>query len=328
MNWNIEWLRLDLRYTWKISRNASEFKENAIISVAHGEWMGLGEVAPNIRYNETRETIQKAFDTFKSAAENRIHDLQDLEQLLSELKLPNALRFGIESAFIHMLCHAEKTSVYTMLNIEKPDALPTAYSFPIMETDELKSFYEKENLSRFHMLKVKINSQNARQTLDTIGSFADAPLIIDANESFHSADEVVEFMNTLNHLHVACIEQPMPSHLKDEYKKLKPLSPYPLMADESVCDDADFDEIALQFHGVNMKLMKAGGYLNGLRILNEARKRNLKTMVGCMIETSLGIASAMNVCAGVDIVDLDGFLILKHDPFTLINEEHGFLKWQ
>ncbi|MFN4972837.1 MAG: enolase C-terminal domain-like protein [Bacteroidota bacterium] len=328
MNWNIEWLRLDLRYTWKISRNASDFKENAVISVKHGEWTGIGEVAPNIRYNETRETIQQAFDRFKSAAENRIHDLQDLEHLLSELKLPNALRFGVESAFIHMLCHAEKTSVHTLLNIEKADKLPTAYSFPIMETAELQSFYENENLSRFPMLKVKINRQNAQETLDAIGAFATAPLIIDANESFHSADEVAAFMNTLTRLNVACIEQPMPSHLSDEYKKLKPNSPYLLMADESVCDDADFDEIALQFHGVNMKLMKAGGYLNGLRILHEARKRKLKTMVGCMIETSLGISSAMNVSAAVDIVDLDGFLILKHDPFNLIHEEHGFLKRQ
>jgi L-alanine-DL-glutamate epimerase-like enolase superfamily enzyme len=75
-----------------------------------------------------------------------------------------------------------------------------------------------------------------------------------------------------------------------------------------------------------MKLMKAGGYINGLRLLNEAVKHNMHTMVGCMIETSLGISSAMNVCAGVKFIDLDGFLIIKDEPFGIIEENKGQLR--
>jgi L-Ala-D/L-Glu epimerase len=118
----------------------------------------------------------------------------------------------------------------------------------------------------------------------------------------------------------------MPAGMDDEYMYVKKQSPFLLVADESVCDHADFGELKHQFHGINMKLMKAGGYINGLRLLNEAVKHNMHTMVGCMIETSLGISSAMNLCAGVEFVDLDGFMIVKDEPFGLIRETNGTLE--
>ncbi|MFN5885479.1 MAG: dipeptide epimerase, partial [Bacteroidota bacterium] len=77
----------------------------------------------------------------------------------------------------------------------------------------------------------------------------------------------------------------------------------------------------------NMKLMKAGGYLNGLYLLKEARRHGMKTMVGCMVETSLGISSAMQLCNNINIVDLDGFLIIKDEPFNLVKEEAGKLSF-
>jgi L-alanine-DL-glutamate epimerase-like enolase superfamily enzyme len=109
----------------------------------------------------------------------------------------------------------------------------------------------------------------------------------------------------------------------DDYKAVKKLQLFPLMADESVCDEANFEEITQQFDYVNMKLMKAGGYLNGLHIINEAKAHNLKTMVGCMVETSLGISSAWHLCSLTNYADLDGYLIVKEEPFGLLKEENG-----
>src|SRR5689334_11083524 len=111
LKWQIEQIKLELKYTWKISRNASDYKLNSIITVGNGKWKGIGEVAPNIRYDETPEKIQTEFQRFVNVSDN-IHDVHDLEALLEELKLPNALRFGIESAYIHFLCHADQTDIY------------------------------------------------------------------------------------------------------------------------------------------------------------------------------------------------------------------------
>ena len=117
----------------------------------------------------------------------------------------------------------------------------------------------------------------------------------------------------------------MPAALESEYVYLKQKSPYDIYADESVLDKPDFESLAQQFHGVNMKLMKAGGYLNGKRILEEAANSGLKTMIGCMVETSLGIWSALQLGSLAQTADLDGFLIVKSEPFNMVREEKGIL---
>jgi L-alanine-DL-glutamate epimerase-like enolase superfamily enzyme len=114
----------------------------------------------------------------------------------------------------------------------------------------------------------------------------------------------------------------MPSSLTEESVYLKKYAPFPLFADESITAEADFSVLKKMFDGVNVKLMKAGGYLNGIRLLREAKKQNMQTMIGCMVETTLGISSAMNLCSLADYVDLDSFLLVKNEPFKLV-EEHG-----
>ena len=94
-------------------------------------------------------------------------------------------------------------------------------------------------------------------------------------------------------LHLRLLEQPLPAALADDYRYLRPRSTVPLVADESVTDTADFAEIAQQFHGVNVKLMKAGGFRRGIELLRQTRAHGLLPMLGCMVETSVGIAAAL-----------------------------------
>lgn len=323
--WTIDQKRLNLSYAWKISRNTSNFKINSIVTVTKGKWKGIGEGAPNIRYDETPEKMALDFDRFIRAGAAHVQDLHELENVLNKVKVCNALRFAIESAYIHCLCHADQTDIYTFLGIQKPVSVATSYSLPIMEVREIKAFYDAHALHRFTRLKVKVNAENAYELIREINAITRQPLIVDGNEAWKDPDQVVKFMESLQPFSIALIEQPMPADQLEAYKILKPRSPYLLFADESICADADFDELKQGFHGINMKLMKAGGYLNGIRLLNEAVKHQLHTMVGCMVETTLGISSAFHLCAGVEFVDLDGFMIVQDEPFGLIRESEGHL---
>lgn len=325
LNWQIEQLRLELKYTWKISRNASDHKLNSLITVSKNKWKGIGEAAPNIRYNETPELLISEFERFVNAGAAQVHDLNELTALLDNLQLPNALRFGIESAYIHMLCYAEQTDIYTFFNLQRPAELHTSYSLPIMEVSQIEDFYMQNRLSRFRHLKIKINADNALDMLHEVARLTDKPLIIDANEAWKDPDALLVFLESLKPFNIELIEQPMPAGMETEYRYIRSRSPFLLMADESICATADFEAISQQFHGINMKLMKAGGYLNGIHLLSEARKHGLHTMVGCMIETTLGIASAMHLCTGVEFIDLDGFLVVKDEPFGLVTEHDGRL---
>lgn len=323
LNWQIKPVLLELKYTWKISRNSSTHKKNFIISCNFNRFSGIGETAPNIRYQETPEVILQEFDQFVKAGGNQVNDLAELTSLLDQLKLKNALRFGIESAYIHMLCHAEKIPVHDFLGIQPCLQKTTSYTMPILELDEVEPFYKNNRLERFTMIKLKINADNGLELLKKMATISNQPLIIDANEAYTNADDLLKFLRQLKPYPIALIEQPMPATCVDDYIAVKNAALFPLMADESICDGADFSMLTQQFNCVNMKLMKAGGYLNGLHILQQAKAHGMQTMIGCMVETSLGILSALNLCSFADYADLDGFLIVKNEPLQLTYEDNG-----
>lgn len=323
LNWSINQIKLGLKYAWKISRNTSDFKINSIITCSDEHFSGKGEAAPNIRYNETPEVLLNSFDEFLSAGANEIKNANDLSILLHKINAPNALRFGIEQAYIHFLCAQRNESIYDFLKIEKPLKTNTCYTLPIMEPSSIIKFFSENNLNRFAYLKIKISVDGALDEIKTLSSIYKKPILIDANEAWKDPDALINFMHNLNGLNIGIIEQPMHSSMVNEYKYVKPRVTLPLMADESFCSHVDFKELKLQFDAVNMKLMKAGGYLNGLRLIYEAKKYGFKTMVGCMVETTLGMSGAYAFSGLCNLADLDGYMLIENEPFKLLSEENG-----
>ena len=320
--------RLELLYTWKIARSASDYKTNFFVRISDGKIQAIGEVAPNVRYGENSDLILAQFEALKNKALSQISNHSELMSLFQQVSTCNSLRFGIESAFVNYWSAKEGISVPQYLGIAPCSKVFTTFTMPIMPIGEMCAFYEAHHLQRFKSIKLKINAENGYDALKEISKVAKQHFMIDGNEAFLNPEEVLKYIDFLKDYPVLFLEQPMPAAQVSDYRYLKPKSNILLMGDESITDQPDMDAIAAQFHGVNMKLQKAGGYVNGLRILNEARKRNLKTMIGCMVETSVGIASAMHLCENVDFVDLDGFLILKEEPFGLAVENEGALVFQ
>jgi L-alanine-DL-glutamate epimerase-like enolase superfamily enzyme len=265
----------------------------------------------------------ESFNRFVNAGANHIKTITDLHLLINELQLPNALRFGIEQAYIHFLCAEKEQSIYEYLQIEKPLKAQSCYTIPIMEPGKIVEFYNENKLERFAYLKLKISVDGALDEIKILANIYHKPIIIDANEAWKNPDELIKFINELKGLNIALIEQPMQSSMVDEYKYLKPHAAFPIMADESFLEEVDFNELKLQFHAVNMKLMKAGGYTNGLRLLKEAKQHGLITMVGCMVETTLGMSGAYAFTGLCNYADLDGFMIIENEPFELLKEVNG-----
>ncbi|AKQ44689.1 hypothetical protein TH63_02095 [Rufibacter radiotolerans] len=326
LSWTIEAHDLALRFTWKISRNATDLKTNLFVTVGDGQFQGRGEAAPNTRYGETPDLLQEQFANLQRNGLAAIESVEELQHLMAQHQAYPALRFAIESAYVHYLCRKKGQTVTEFLGVTPVTSAPTAFSYPIMDPGKIAAFTKEHGLHRFEYLKVKVNQESG---LDMLGEVVRASprqgLIIDANEAWQDPDSLLRFFEGLKKYQVLMIEQPMPSALQEEYLYLKKKSPYDLFADESVTDHADWELLQQQFHGVNMKLMKAGGYLNGLAILNKTRSLGLKTMIGCMMETSMAIWSALQLAHGVDLLDLDGMLVVKDEPFGLVKEEAGRL---
>ncbi|HEX8348807.1 MAG TPA: dipeptide epimerase [Hymenobacter sp.] len=331
LTWTLETRELPLRFTWKISRNSSTAKTNLLVRLASDKGpIGWGEVAPNIRYGETAQGLQSEFEQLQAAGLGRVESLQELEEILEAQALSHALRFGLESAYVHWLAGQRGQTVSQVLGVMAPAvAVPTAFTLPIMEPGAVASFVQEQQMGRFEILKIKVNQESGYDLLREITRVLPGrPLIIDGNEAWTDADGLLAFLEKLAllpALRVRLLEQPLPAACTDHYQYLRARSPYPVFADESVTDAPDFGDIAQQFHGVNMKLMKAGGYRNGIRLLRETQAHGLQTMLGCMVETSLGIWSALQVSSLAQVCDLDGFLVVRDEPFGLVQEERGLL---
>jgi L-alanine-DL-glutamate epimerase-like enolase superfamily enzyme len=329
--WSITPLVLPLRYIWKISRNASTTKTNLLVRVAGDGQQGQGEAAPNVRYGETPELLQQQFATLQAHGLNEIATLDEFDALLAAHPVAHALGFGLEAALVQWLAARADQPVWQFLGVPAPaPAVTTAFSLPIMSPGDVATFLREQRAARFDLLKIKVN---ATEGLDLLGEVARAlpshALLVDGNETWPDADSVLQFLEqarALPGLHLRLLEQPMPAACADDYRYLRPRSNVPLMADESVTDTADFAAIAEQFHGVNVKLMKAGGFRRGIELLRHTRAHGLLPMLGCMVETTVGIAAALQIGGLAEVLDLDGFLIVRDEPFGLVTEAEGHLQ--
>lgn len=324
MEWTIEKIKLDLKYTWKISRNSSAYKDNFIVTCKYNSAIGLGEIAPNIRYNETPENIESHFNELVNGLNQLPFSGEIVNQFIQSQAIPNALKFGLNAAFTQAFCRHHKQDIHTYLKIAKPSKVASCYTLPIMERDELKPFFMEHQLDRFKQIKIKVNDVSGIDLVKYVLALGAPKIMIDANEAWKDVEELIRFTESIQNLPVLFVEQPMPANYIAEYKHLKMHSKLPIMADESVLAEPNFDEIEQQFHGVNMKLMKAGSYQNGIRILQEAKRRNMICMIGCMIETTLGIKGAWDLCSLADYADLDGCLIVANEPYHALFEKDGY----
>ena len=321
----LEKIHLDLKVNWKLSRNQTTFKENFIVHLEKDQNNYRSEIAPNIRYGESPDAILRQFNDWLSLVDiKEISDVKNLEEALDKVQLFHSLRFGLESVFLSLLTHQAGKTIGNFLGLPPVRVMPTSFSMPIIPVNEIEDYLRP--LTRFQSLKIKVNAETATEMLDEISRYTNAKLRVDANEGWQDLDEFMRFHEKLKGKNIELIEQPFPSSLVNEYIELKKKTPYVVLADESIEDVGNFDSLEKQFHAINIKLMKTGSLIKARNLIMEARAHKMQSMIGCMIETSIGISYGMLFTGLAEYVDLDGFLLIKDEPFHLVEEAEGKLK--
>jgi glutamate racemase len=329
ITWKIRPIELALKFPWALSRGSSTEKTNFVITVGEEGIEGRGEVAFNTRYGESASEVLSQFQHFVETVPGHFGGIEALSSHLRFSEMFPSLKAGIEIAYVNFIAALSDRPVPELLGLHGIKRIKTSFSIPIMEPGKIESFIKEHNLSRFTALKVKIAEEGALDLCREIARHYSGPLRLDANEGFSDVDSFARFAEqVIKDCEVDFFEQPLKASDHDGLLAAKKISPRPLIADESLTDSEVTEYHKERFHGVNIKLMKAGGYLKALRQMRDARSHGLKVMLGCMIETSLGISSAMNICYGLDFLDLDGHLLIAKDPFSLLSEEGGVLTFE
>lgn len=325
--WSLSQMHLPLKVTWKISRNSSTEKTNFLLSYEADGKKGIGETAFNVRYGESVNSISSSFVVFVNAIkDSKFETFNEFSQFLDGIELPHSLRFGLECAWLDWFSQKTNMTKSKVLNIISPQEIKTSFSIPILEPHEVEDYVEKYSLNRFESIKLKVSGPDSLPLAQKVFQVTNAKIRIDGNEGFKDAEELATFLDHLPADRVEFIEQPLPSSADSEQAKLKGKYSFPFIADESLTNGPVTADLAKSFDGVNLKLMKSGSILHVIEQKKQALDLGLKLMLGCMVETSLAISYGILLGKDITWFDLDGFLLLKEDPYNLVIESNGLLR--
>jgi L-alanine-DL-glutamate epimerase-like enolase superfamily enzyme len=178
--------------------------------------------------------------------------------------------------------------------------------------------------ARFRRLKLKLGGRDGLDVdrVRAVRSVTDVPLQVDVNE-YWTLDEALQALPQLAELGVEYCEQPLTAGDEAGGAELRRVSPLPIYVDEDCHTLADVADCASRAHGINIKLAKSGGVREAMRMIAAARALGIGVMLGCMVESGLGIAPAAHIASLCDHVDLDGNLLLRHDPWPGVRFEDG-----
>lgn len=287
---------------FRIARETRTEARVVVATISDGEFSGRGEAVPYPRYGESVEKVIAAIESMAGALEDGLsHDA------LQTTMRPGAARNAIDCALWDFWAKRENTTVAALLGIE-PRALTTAYTISLGEPDEMA---EAARTAGRSLLKVKLGRPGDEARIRAVrDAVPNATLIVDANEGWSDNNLLINFAACAA-AGVALIEQPLPASRDGVLATIS--HPVPVCADESCHTSEDLAGLGRRYDAVNVKLDKAGGLTEALKMVEEARRHDLKVMVGCMVGTSLGMAPAFFAAQGVDYVDLDGPLLLAED---------------
>jgi L-Ala-D/L-Glu epimerase len=305
---------LALAQTFTIARSSTNFEDVVQVEIEHDGIVGRGEGAPVDYWGETADTMLAFIDEHGPAA---IGDdpfaLEAIGRRLVALPGSTGAKMALDGALHDWIGRACGQPTWRLLGVDPQTMPPTSFTIGI---DTVEGTADRVRRAvGYRVLKIKVGNADDLARLETIRAATDARLRIDGNEGW-TIETARELMPRLVELGIEFVEQPFPAGDIDAFMALREVTPrIPVIIDEGCKNLASVAPIARYADGINIKLSKSGGIREAVRMVHAARALGLSVMLGCMIESELGISQAAQLAPLVDYVDLDGHLLIKDGPF-------------
>jgi len=316
---------LKLEHTFRISREARDVQESLVVELKDDQFSGYGEATANPYYGATIEKMS----TDLRALEPLIIANKDLEPavfwqiMYPELKDNMFALCALDLAYNDLYARKSGVKLYEYWGLDISNNPITDYTIGI---DTIEKMVSKLKEKPWPLYKIKLGTKEDIKIIEELRKHTDAVFRVDANCGW-SVDETLKNAVALQKLGVEFIEQPLKADDWGGHKTLFLKSVLPIVADESCMVESDVMKCHNHFHGVNVKLTKCGGLTSGKRMLEKARKLGMKTMVGCMTESSVGISAIAHLLPLLDFVDMDGAILISNDTADGVIIENGVIKY-
>jgi L-Ala-D/L-Glu epimerase len=302
-------LSLELKTTFRVAHGASTHRNNVLVHLDDG----VGEAAAVPYYGETQEGIIEYLKTVPELGD----DPFDLDGVLAKRPAGSrAARAAIDMALHDLWGKVLGQPLYRLLGLNPTHVPLTCLTIGM---DEPGIMAEQAKASVYPILKIKLGSERDETILAAIRETTSARLQVDANAGWRR-EQALELIPRLAEYGLELIEQPLPIEDVDGYlwlkEKLRAQRVHvPIFADETAKTSHDVAKLAGAVDGVVIKAMKAGGLREALKMIHTARAHDMQVMLGCMVESSVGVTAAAHLAPLCDYADLDGPLLISNDPY-------------
>lgn len=299
-------------YPFTISKGTKTHQPTLVVSLAIGNWVGYGEAPAINYYNVTVESMIETLEAKRSFIEKySMIDPERFWHFLHHLFGNNTfLICALDMAAWDLWGKMKGKSIGNLIGATWQSNMLTDYTIGI---DTEAKMIEKMQAKPWPIYKIKCGTTHDLEKIKALRKITNSPFRLDANAGW-SLDQALEILPQLETLNIEIVEQPL---AKDNWDGMKILMKnnynFALMADETCVLEADVNKCENYFNGINIKLTKCGGITPALRIIKNARTKNMKLMLGCMNETTIGSAAMAQLAPLVDYIDMDGPLLLKTD---------------
>lgn len=315
---------LALREPFRISRSVMSERDAVTVEVEHDGVVGHGEVVTSAYYGLTVERIEAELAAAREVLA-RVDDPGGARPLGDSPGVSAAL----DAAMHDLVAKLRGVPVFELLGEDSWQPTPTACTIGIMPTESAARTARELTGRGFTVLKVKLGAGEERGELARLAAIRaaapNASLLLDPNGAWEP-DQAVRMIQAVEEFGIEAVEQPIKPGTPDLLAEVAARSPVPVIADEDAATVDDVRVLGPRVHGVNVKLPKCGGIRAAREIIDLARHNGVDVMLGCLVASSLGIAPAVHLTGFARWVDLDGHLLLAHDPWSGIGGADGVLR--
>jgi L-alanine-DL-glutamate epimerase-like enolase superfamily enzyme len=307
-------LELRTKHPFIIARGGQSDYQTIWVRLRDGDGNeGWGEAAPTKFYGETPESVLSALNLYACEMPDNPFDLEETERRWAiKLRRNPAARSALSAALHDLVGKRLGIPVYRLWGLDPAKAPMSTFTIGLDTSEKIRA--KVLEAAQYPILKIKLGTDRDVEILRTIRDTTDKEVRVDANCGW-TVKRAIAMLPVLAEFGVTVLEQPLPPNELDGLAEITRRASIPVIADESCETAVDIPRLVGKVDGINIKLAKCGSLREAVRMIAIARAHGMMVMVGCMIESSLGITAAAHFSPLVDIVDLDGAALLANDPF-------------
>jgi L-Ala-D/L-Glu epimerase len=303
-------ITLELKTTFRVAHGAFDARYNVLVYLDDG----VGEAPAVSYYNESQEGIIEYLESVPDLGD----DPFDIDAILvNRPSGSRAARAAIDEALHDLWGKKLSQPLYKLFGLN-PNKLPlTSFTIGI---DEPEVMAEQAKAANYPIIKIKLGSEKDEAIVAAIRDATDAKLLVDANAGW-TRERALQIIPRLVDYDLDLVEQPLAVDDVEGYfwlkEKLRARNvDIPIFADETAKTSRDIVKLAGAVDGVVVKTMKSEGIREALRMIHTARAHDMQVMLGCFVESSVGVTAAAHLAPLCDYADLDGPLLIKNDPYS------------